>query len=350
MDERLLIARRRPIARDAAGRRGFTLVELLVVIAIIGILIALLLPAVQAAREGARRTQCKNNIKQIALGMVTHESARKTLPYGGWTYYWAADPNQGHTRNQPGTWCYNVLPFVEEQNLWSMGLGLTGTAKRSAIDEMMKRPITFYVCPTRRPAVAYPINYGFVNAGSAGMRVARADYCANAGTTLPNSTYHHGATWLWAPSLSGTTVEAALNVLNKGTAYKWPDTGYCDGTTCETIGVRFREITDGTSHTLMVGEKYLNPDRYEDGTDLGDNETVAMGFNGDTARWTIVTPLRDRAGFDYDWTAFGSAHPGVMNAAFADGSVHTVSYSISEETFRRLGSRRDGQPVSTSGL
>jgi hypothetical protein len=68
-----------------------------------------------------------------------------------------------------------------------------------------------------------------------------------------------------------------------------------------------REITDGTSHTLMVGEKYLNPDNYEDGTDLGDNETVAMGFNGDTARWTIVTPLQDRPSLDYDWTAFGSA-------------------------------------------
>src|SRR5271169_4167733 len=107
---------------------GFTLVELLVVITIIGILIALLLPAVQAAREAARQVQCRNNLKQLALGCLQHENLTKRLPSGGWGYAWAGDADRGNDLRQPGGWIYNILPYIEQQPLHDLGIMLPGTA------------------------------------------------------------------------------------------------------------------------------------------------------------------------------------------------------------------------------
>src|SRR6476620_9930575 len=103
--------------------RGFTLVELLVVIAIIGILVALLLPAVQGAREAARRAQCKNHLKQLALGFILHEDAHKFLPTGGWGYMWMSHPSQGFGLNQPGGWGFTTLPYIEQQAIYDYGAG-----------------------------------------------------------------------------------------------------------------------------------------------------------------------------------------------------------------------------------
>src|SRR5665647_549730 len=107
------------------SKNAFTLVELLVVITIIGILIALLLPAVQAAREAARKMQCSNNLKQLALGCLNHEQAQGFYPSGGWRWSLGGDPDCGFGRRQPGGFLYNLLPYIEQQSLHDMGAGMT---------------------------------------------------------------------------------------------------------------------------------------------------------------------------------------------------------------------------------
>jgi len=317
-----------------------------VVIAIIGILVALLLPAVQAAREAARRATCQNNLKQLAMGMLSHESSHKTLPSGGWTYYWTGDPDSGFGRDQPGGWCYNLYPFIEEQTLRDLGSGLTGSDKRNALTQVMETPVGAFICPSRRSAIAYP-GGSAVNGGTSGMLVAKTDYAANAGSNIhpgrSNSSF-----FLWAPGTGNMTVPIAIGVMDRGTAYKWPNTDWCNGIMCEAGGIALRKISDGASNTLLLGEKYLNPDRYDKGTDLCDNEAMTIGWNYDTSRFTLVDvpPAQDQPGFDYEWEAFGGPHAAVFLTAYCDGSVHPVSYDVDPLVFSYEGNREDGEVSS----
>jgi hypothetical protein len=180
------------------------------------------------------------------------------------------------------------------------------------------------------------------------MTVAKTDYAANSGSNIHPA---RAKTYLfdWAPT-TNIPVDVAIGALNKGTAYKWPNTDWCNGIMCETVGIQLRQITDGTAHTLMLGEKYMNPDRYDTGTDLCDNEAMTIGWNYDTSRFTLVDvpPAQDRPGFDYEWEAFGSAHSAVFYAAYCDGSVHPVSYDIDPVVFSRHGGRNDGEIASVN--
>jgi prepilin-type N-terminal cleavage/methylation domain-containing protein len=131
-------------------RLGFTLVELLVVIAIIGILMAMTLPAIQSARESSRRTQCKNNLRNLAHAASSHLTANGFFPSGGWEYIWASDPDRGFGMGQPRGWLYSILPYIEESNLHQRGQGLPNAQKRAIGARRVATPIPAFNCPTRR--------------------------------------------------------------------------------------------------------------------------------------------------------------------------------------------------------
>jgi prepilin-type N-terminal cleavage/methylation domain-containing protein len=174
------------------GSPGFTLVELLAVITIIGILIALLLPAVQAAREAARRAQCSNNLKQLALGCVAHESATGRYPTDGWGWGWTGDADRGNDWRQPGGWIYNILTYIEQQPLHDLGMGISpwnDQTKKDLHRQRMANPLNTLYCPSRRPAVAYPYTDWIPANASQPGTVGRNDYAGNGGDnyTSPDS-------------------------------------------------------------------------------------------------------------------------------------------------------------------
>src|SRR3954462_14429918 len=128
----------RPNYRRRLPQRAFTLVELLVVIAIIGVLVALLLPAVQAAREAARRIQCTNNLKQIGLGFHNHTDINGHLPTGGWGWGWVGDADLGAGKTQTGSWPFNILPYIEQKAIYDLSGGAAGPPKPAALDRMVQ--------------------------------------------------------------------------------------------------------------------------------------------------------------------------------------------------------------------
>jgi prepilin-type N-terminal cleavage/methylation domain-containing protein len=326
---------------------GFTLVELLVVIAIIGILIALLLPAIQAAREAARRMQCSNNLKQMGMAAQNHISTHKRLPTGGWTCAWVGNPDRGTDRRQPGGWMFNLLPFMEQIQTYKMQSGLSTTARQNAAAIMIRTPIPTLNCPTRRQAALLPLVgtissfYIADNLKSATVPVgARSDYAANGGTVPfdPNGSTN-GFAYLGpatlAEALSGGTFAYTANYANvKGVIF------------CGSM-ISFIDIRGGSSHTIMIGEKYLNGDDYFSGDDKGDNECLYIGDNPDVTRWTgsesaTQPPMRDRRGYQ-NFNYFGSAHPASVNCVMCDGAVHSILYEVEGLVFSRLGDRKSSK-------
>jgi hypothetical protein len=312
-------------------------VELLVVIAIIGILVALLLPAVQAAREAARRTQCKNNLRQIGLAWMTHEDAIGHFPTSGWGWRWTGDPDRGFGPDQPGGWIYNVLPFMEESALHDMGSGLTGNAKQERMLISNSTPVTSFNCPSRRQAVPYPMarndflshNLTICRVGS--CSTSRADYVANSGSIRSGEVDGGGAGQTTYNSPYNSSIEQ-------------------NGLTHSQSQITIGQIADGTSKTIMVGEKYLNPLNYDNGVDAADDQSMFGGHDRDFNRYTVdnfirgvALPQQDTPGTPengYNWR-FGSAHPAGLHIAYADGSVHQVEYGIDQLIWMKLGGRSD---------
>ncbi len=315
---------------------GFTLVELLVVIAIIGILVSLLLPAVQAARETARRTQCANHLKQLAQAALQHEQSQGYLPTGGWGHGWVGDPDRGFTMSQPGGWLYNISPYLEQQALHDLGVGANAAGRTQAI----QTAVALFNCPSRRPVEFVPYNYGTFANSNPISTAFRSDYAANSGDVAANN-----CCWYGPDSLSaGDAMTDTQWQQNDADVFNDTGVSYLRSQ------VRLANVRDGASNTYLVGEKYLNPDDYLTGNDWGDDQSWNMGFDGDINRWTASTgppPMQDTPGIAI-FVIFGSAHSGTFEMAFCDGSAHAMSYSIDPEIHRRLGNRADGLPIDAS--
>ena len=229
-------------------RSGFTLVELLVVIAIIGILVALLLPAIQAAREAARRSQCQNNLKQIALACIQHHDTFGTFPSSGWSWRWTGDPDMGFGREQPGSWLYHILQFIEEGDLYKLGSDANPNsitaAQRTGAAQREATPVSALYCPSRRAFRAYPkTGYGYDSNNSnapAGPAVGMSDYAGNVGPLTGNGKPEN-------PQLGGLPGSVPIP-----TNYTWPaliakQAGVIYGGS----QVRIKQITTGTSKTYL---------------------------------------------------------------------------------------------------
>lgn len=321
---------------------AFTLVELLVVIAIIGILVSLLLPGVQAARETARRLQCSNKLKQIGLAFINHHDAHRHFPTGGWGWSWIGDPDRGFDRKQPGGWIYNVLPFVEESALHQLGAGSAtqSAARKSAAATRLKTPVPLFNCPSRRDPQLLDTSFHDPKYSDYVEKTVRSDYAANCGHQDTDPDPSAGPAWLddGANAQWGLIFET---IRRRAT-----------GITFTASTVRLREITDGTSKTYLAGEKKISTDNYLNGVNPNDNENMFMGINGDIVCWgdsNFFLPSPDRPG-DISWGVWGSAHPSAFLMVFCDGSVHTMNYEISGDLHESLCRRNDGAIMDSSGL
>ena len=309
-----------------------------------------------------------NNVKQIGLAMIQHEQKHGFFPTGGWGWGYVGDADLGYDYHQCGGWIYNILPYLEQQAQYDLGKGLAATAKSAANDQRVVIPLVMFNCPTRRRCLAYPFkdySHGSPYSGGVGQNynatgavtaVGRSDYAANGGSVNTQP----GSIAIWSPNCGSNggcgpspwPTEAILQTaLQQVASYKPNGIVYALGQ------VKAAQVTDGLSNTYLVGEKYLCPDHYFDGVDVGDNENMYMGDNEDITRWvavsntlaTVVPPTQDTAGVADDYS-FGSAHPATFSMCFGDGTIRAISFSIDRTLHLQLGCRNDGQITNMSTL
>jgi prepilin-type N-terminal cleavage/methylation domain-containing protein/prepilin-type processing-associated H-X9-DG protein len=309
-------------------RSGFTLVELLATVAIVGLLIGLLLPAIQSARESARRTSCANNIKQLALACLSYVESQGHFPSGGWAFQHTGDPDGGLGPKQSGGWAFQLLPFVEQNAIFTMGSdGVPGiSAAQSTLFKTQRCaiPVSQFVCPSRRTGAlpAETNNQGY-NQLSAGL-----DYIANAGDVGGVAAYGGADSNSWGyDSFMAHYQSLPANLRPSGVIHP-------------ISRITAAQITDGLSVTLLLGERYRNRDAY--GT------AVANIYGGTVWSLSLGGIMADTPGFSA--TMFGSTHPSAAGFAFCDGSVRPISFSVSTTLFVQLRDRKDRNPLTLDEL
>jgi type II secretory pathway pseudopilin PulG len=299
---------------------------LLVVVTIIAILVALLIPAAQSARESARRVQCANHLQQIGLAFQSHLEGQGRFPTGGLSPQdlrtWigsGANARPALYDQQTWGWAYQILPFIEQQALWANtdDWGVAAT------------PVSTYFCPSRRPPTAISCD-GHVR--------AMGDYAGNGGTASdPN---------VWGDGQYGRGLNGALVRQDVGS-------------------ISDAQVTNGTSNTLLVGEKLMNVQYCTTAPQGDDNEGYYFGYQDDSIRWApsaadlsgpalggapgtalleqdFYGPLNVYCHGFYWGFRFGSSHPSGCQFVLCDGSIHFISYSINPDVFRNACSRKGG--------
>ncbi len=331
--------------RAANSGRGFTLVELLVVIAIIGVLVALLLPAVQAAREAARRAQCQNNLKQLGLGLLGFHDAMGEFPKGAYTH-----PNKNSLLKEDGLgWATKILPYIEAQAVLAQikNNGLPGFSD----------PWTPGIFRAQWTAHKKPLPGG--DADLATFHCPSADLPRHVpeGPTGPYTGTGY-ATAAYKASRGFCDLGMYLRAEEAASSDTCPGDLNGDGT-IETIvkdpvtRVRVADVTDGTSNTIALGEASYVPDLHafpvwagtwrEDGSVLfKTHDVINCNIGGAAYPLNEVDLERLPGGSAQDDCAF-SWHPGGAFFAYVDGSVHWLSENLELRTFWLLGDRVDGE-------
>lgn len=317
--------------------RGFTLVELLVVIAIIGILIGMLLPAVQTVREAARRTDCLNRMRQIGLATTMfHDSQGAFPPARLFRKQFALPPY--HLGQDEPSWLVRILPYLEQNSFydqWDLSAGYDEHP-----EDVVSRAVSTFVCPTRRNLdgakapnstkevlVVAPCGCG----GWMEVEVvggATGDYAGNHGDLSPGS-FGVASDYYWGGNGTGVIISSQARANSDG-SLTWVDR------------IDYASIRDGSSNTFLAGELHVTPDKLNQ---VPFNGPIYNG--GDLAAFARVggpgVPLLS-AGEEpvSSVLGFGSWHPGVCNFVFADGSTTAIRNSIDTVTLGQLCHRADG--------
>ncbi|MEW4452410.1 DUF1559 domain-containing protein [Bremerella sp. JC817] len=297
------------VSRSAQiARRGFTLVELLVVIAIIGVLIALLLPAVQQAREAARRSQCTNNLKQIGLAVHNFHDTFGELPPSRIKYEYLG-------------WSAVILPFMEQTSLYDqIDLKVRYKDQTTVVQQAS---ISGYVCPSRHSPGDQTTEVQAINVDNGAVW----DYASVCGPSGDNSIIRQVGR------------EKGMIVVAKG-----------DQNAYETQ-TNFASVTDGLSNTIMIGERHIHNDKLRN-ENTGHDGPILSGWAYTTMRaagtdYPLAQHKRDNVG-GVEHLVFGSFHPGIVNFVMGDASVQSIQVNIDETNLGRLANREDGQVIDVS--
>jgi hypothetical protein len=313
-----------------------TIIELLVAISIVGMLTAMLLPAIHASRESARKLTCQNHLRQVGAAMMIHETTFGRFPTGGWGGAWVSDPERGTGHRQPGGWAHAILPYLERNDLYLLGRGAPPEQKSADVAMLVRHGLTVFNCPTRRDASPLPVTFPLARQPRGCEPVdwaARSDYAANAGDQ---------------PRCEIPGYTGPLTLADGDRAdFPWPDVSDHSGVIYLRSEIQPGHLRDGRSLTYLVGEKYVSPENYHTGGDHGDDWSVYTGYQDDICRTAWYAPMLD--GQADRWMAaecrFGSPHPAGWNVMFCDGSVRTLAFRIDLDVHARLANRADGQIV-----
>ena len=378
------------VSRSVHRANGFTLVELLVVIAIIGVLVALLLPAVQAAREAARRSTCVNQLKQMGLSMQNHIDARGTFPSGGSRFNPQIENYVTGGTNNPGVplgpekqglgWAFQILPYLEQNPIHGLNSQL----------QLTNAVVPLYYCPSRR-APQVSSTHEAIGGGTAALMDYAAAHpmtrrCPDNGSielydlTVTNpfqgaASYRMGVQSYWC-TISGDPHDNSVydGVIVRGLhAVATAATARAAATHVRRAGgvdpIKPGQITDGLSNTMVLSEKFVRSDMVESNitpsgqVSWSDDRGWTDGWDPDTVRFTGFPPISDSEGFCFqprtdryctgqgsEILFFGSAHPGILNGAFADGSVHTISFDVDPFLWNGIGTRNGAEVIDHGQL